>query len=97
MTAKDNIQTASVQGMARRARPEILAMTGYASARSLVAEGGETIFLDANECAFEPFIGAQGLARYPMQQPAPLRLATLPREPPPRLERSHPAAANLQS
>lgn len=72
MTVKDNIQAASVQGMALRARPEILAMTGYASARSIVAERSETIFLDANECAFEPFIGAQGLARYPMQQPAPL-------------------------
>ena len=74
MTAQEleNSGKAEQAGMAQRARPEIRDMKGYASARSLVAESGSTIFLDANECAFEPFIGAEGLARYPMQQPQAL-------------------------
>ena len=55
-------------GMFARARPEIY-MKGYVSARSLVATGGSTVFLDANECPYEPFVGASGLARYLMQQP----------------------------
>ncbi|HBP58139.1 MAG TPA: hypothetical protein DD668_01045 [Alphaproteobacteria bacterium] len=55
--------------MAARARPEIRAMKGYVSARSLVASGASTVFLDANECPYEPFVGASDLARYPMQQP----------------------------
>ena len=59
-------------GICRRARPEILALAGYASARSLQKPGAQTIFLDANECAFDPFIGAVGLSRYPEQQPADL-------------------------
>jgi len=62
----------SNEGMAARARPEILAMKGYVSARSLVAASGSTVFLDANECPYEPFVGASGLARYPMQQPPEL-------------------------
>ena len=36
------------------------------------ATGGSTVFLDANECPYEPFVGASGLARYPMQQPPEL-------------------------
>ncbi len=74
MTAQEleNSGKAEQAGMAQRARPEIRDMKGYASARSLVAESTSTIFLDANECAFEPFIGAEGLARYPMQQPQAL-------------------------
>ena len=56
-------------GICRRARPEILAMAGYTSARSLQLPLAQTIFLDANECAFEPFIGSSGLSRYPSQQP----------------------------
>ena len=60
------------QAMAVRARPEILGMKGYVSARSLVATGDSTVFLDANECPYEPFVGASGLARYPMQQPPEL-------------------------
>ena len=56
----------------QRARPEILAMADYVSARSLQLPGDETVFLDANECAFEPFVGASGLSRYPAQQPAQL-------------------------
>ncbi|MGC6454583.1 MAG: histidinol-phosphate transaminase [Candidatus Puniceispirillaceae bacterium] len=66
----DDIKTDG--GMAARARPEILAMKGYVSARSLVATGDSTVFLDANECPYEPFVGASGLARYPMQQPPEL-------------------------
>ena len=65
-------QTAMSSGMAARARPEIIAMKGYASARSLVESAGSTVFLDANECPYEPFVGASGLARYPMQQPPEL-------------------------
>ena len=53
-------------GMAGRARPEILSMKGYVSARSLVASGANTVFLDANECPYEPYVGASDLARYPM-------------------------------
>lgn len=56
----------------QRARPEILAMAGYVSARSLQLPGSQTIFLDANECAYEPFVGASGLSRYPAQQPQAL-------------------------
>ena len=66
----DDIKTD--EGMAARARPEILAMKGYVSARSLVATGDSAVFLDANECPYEPFVGASGLARYPMQQPPEL-------------------------
>ncbi len=61
-----------IKGMAARARPEIQAMKGYVSARSLVATGNSTVYLDANECPYEPFVGAAGLARYPMQQPPEL-------------------------
>ena len=56
-------------GICQRARPEILAMAGYTSARSLQLPLAQTIFLDANECAFEPFVGSSGLSRYPSQQP----------------------------
>jgi len=56
----------------KRARPEILAMKGYSSARSLYKGSEDTIFLDANECPFEPLIAAQGYARYPDQQPPAL-------------------------
>ena len=72
MASENNSKHVSATGMAGRARPDIVAIKGYASARTLVAEKSETIFLDANECSFEPVIGAEGLARYPMQQPAAL-------------------------
>lgn len=52
-----------------RARPEILAMTAYKSARSLHKSAAGTIFLDANECFYEPYIGAEGLSHYPDKQP----------------------------
>ena len=61
--------------ISQRARPEILAMGGYESARSIEKSNRGTIFLDANECAFEPFIGAQNLSRYPEQQPTALQEA----------------------
>ena len=61
--------------ISQRARPEILAMGGYVSARSIEKSNRGTIFLDANECAFEPFIGAQNLSRYPEQQPTALQEA----------------------
>ena len=61
--------------ISQRARPEILAMGGYVSARSIEKSNRGTIFLDANECAFEPFIGAQNLSRYPEQQPNALQEA----------------------
>ena len=59
--------------ISQRARPEILAMDSYVSARSIEKSNRGTIFLDANECAFEPFIGAQNLSRYPEQQPPALQ------------------------
>ena len=59
--------------ISQRARPEILAMGGYVSARSIEKSTSGTIFLDANECAFEPFVGAHKLSRYPEQQPVALQ------------------------
>ena len=59
--------------ISKRARPEILAMGGYVSARSIEKSTTGTIFLDANECAFEPFVGAHNLSRYPEQQPVALQ------------------------
>ena len=64
--------SSDMTAICQRARPEILAMAGYVSARSLQLPGSETVFLDANECAFEPFVGTSGLSRYPAQQPAQL-------------------------
>ncbi len=52
-----------------RARQEIVAMKAYSSARSLYKSNPDTIFLDANEAPFSPFVGAQSLNRYPDQQP----------------------------
>ncbi|MDA0332447.1 MAG: histidinol-phosphate transaminase [Proteobacteria bacterium] len=70
------VKTAPNSAMiSQRARPEILAMGGYVSARSIEKSNRDTIFLDANECAFEPFIGAQNLSRYPEQQPTALQEA----------------------
>ena len=55
-----------------RARPDIIAMKGYSSARKLHAKKTGTIYLDANECPFEPLVGGEGLSRYPDQQPEEL-------------------------
>lgn len=52
-----------------RARPEILKLKAYSSARSLYQGRDDVVFLDANECPFEPYIGAEGFNRYPDQQP----------------------------
>lgn len=60
------------QSIINRARPDIVAMKGYSSARSMHKKKLGMVFLDANECPYEPFIGAQGLARYPDQQPPKL-------------------------
>ena len=68
-------KTAASHMISQRARPEILAMPGYMSARSIEQSDAGTIFLDANECAFEPFIGARNLSRYPAQQPVDLQHA----------------------
>lgn len=51
------------------ARPEIVAMERYYSARSLYKSQAGVSFLDANECPYEPFIGADKFSRYPDQQP----------------------------
>ena len=70
------VKTAPNSAMiSQRARPEILAMGGYVSARSIEKSNRGTIFLDANECSFEPFIGAQNLSRYPEQQPTAMQEA----------------------
>ena len=61
--------------MAPRARDAIQAMAGYASARSLVGSNADMVFLDANECAFAPYVGARDLERYPEQQPSKLQAA----------------------
>ncbi|MDB2389948.1 histidinol-phosphate transaminase [Alphaproteobacteria bacterium] len=70
-----SIENQSASAIVNRARPEILAMSGYSSARSLQSGAETSIFLDANECPFEPFIGANALARYPSQQPIKLAVA----------------------
>lgn len=61
--------------MGPRARDAIRAMAGYASARSLVGSNADMVFLDANECAFAPYVGARDLERYPEQQPSKLQAA----------------------
>ena len=55
-----------------RARPDIIAMSGYSSARKLHAKKIGTVYLDANECPYEPLVGADGYSRYPDQQPEEL-------------------------
>jgi histidinol-phosphate aminotransferase len=57
-----------VSGLSRLARPEIRALKAYESARSLMAPGGDAIFLDANESPS----GESGLNRYPEPQPRAL-------------------------
>ena len=58
-----------IEALIKRARPEIVEMKSYSSARSLHKGREGLVFLDANECPFEPYIGAENLARYPDQQP----------------------------
>jgi len=73
MMGTDTDSVTESLAICQRARPEILAMPGYVSARSIEKSDGTTVFLDANECAYEPFVGADGLSRYPEQQPAVLQ------------------------
>ncbi len=54
----------------KRARPGILALKPYKSARSMVQGKPGLIYLDANECPYAPMAGALGYNRYPDQQPA---------------------------
>ena len=56
----------------KRARSDIIEIKPYSSARSLYKKQPDMIFLDANECGFEPYIGAENLSHYPDQQPAQL-------------------------
>lgn len=58
-----------VDALIKRARPDVVAMEGYKSARSQTSADDGLVFLDANECAFEPFIGVNGYSRYSGQQP----------------------------
>ncbi len=60
------------QSILNRARPDIVAMKGYSSARSMQKKKTGAGFLNANECPYEPVTGVQGLARYPDQQPPEL-------------------------
>ena len=73
-TETPQMGTAST-GMIGRARQQIVQMKGYSSARSLSGDEETLVFLDANECAHEPFIGARNLARYSTQQPWELQRA----------------------
>lgn len=56
----------------QRARPAVLALKAYSSARSIIQQEGQTVFLDANEMPCEPFIGAKLYSRYAPQQPPQL-------------------------
>ena len=61
--------------IAQRARKTVIEIENYKSARSLYKAQKDTVFLDANEAAFTPFIGAKKYKRYPNQQPADLMAA----------------------
>lgn len=52
-----------------RARTDVREMAPYSSARSIYTEQDGYIFLDANECSYEPYIGSKGNNRYAPQQP----------------------------
>jgi histidinol-phosphate aminotransferase len=54
------------------ARPEILAMKPYSSARKEGEQAAISVFMDANENPFPPYPGSErsfGLNRYPEPQP----------------------------
>jgi histidinol-phosphate aminotransferase len=64
-----------MDAITRLARPEILAMKAYSSARKEGEQRRISIFLDANENPFPPFPATgecEGLNRYPEPQPAHL-------------------------
>ncbi len=56
-------------GIVNRARAEILALEPYKSARSIVQGREGMVYLDANECPYEPMPGVSGYSRYAPQQP----------------------------
>lgn len=60
----------SIDKLLKRARPDVLAMKSYVSARSMHQGREDLIYLDANECPFEPYAGADRLSRYADQQPS---------------------------
>ena len=60
----------NIENIIKLARPEVLKIKSYSSARSQYKFSGENIYIDANECPFEPYIGAENLSRYPEQQPS---------------------------
>jgi len=59
----------------QRARPAILAIKAYSSARSLTKPAPDSVFLDANELPYDPLVGTSGYARYTPQQPPALMKA----------------------
>lgn len=59
----------TTKSITERARKTIQDMAAYSSARSLYKTSDGFVFLDANECSYEPYIGGRGLSRYPSQQP----------------------------
>ena len=69
----------TVPPILQRARPAILAMKAYSSARSLLQAAGagqqHIVFLDANEMPFAPLPGHDAYARYAPQQPPELMAA----------------------
>lgn len=58
--------------IAQRARKTVIEMKAYQSARSKFSADDNMVFLDANECSFEPYVGASSLAHYADQQPSEL-------------------------
>jgi histidinol-phosphate aminotransferase len=65
-------RTPPMDAITRLARPEILAMKPYSSARKEGEQDSIAIFLDANENPYPPFPGdpaCEGLNRYPEPQP----------------------------
>jgi histidinol-phosphate aminotransferase len=64
-----------MEAITRLARPEILAMTPYSSARTAGDQQSMSAYLDANENPYPPFPGGEdlvGLNRYPEPQPGHL-------------------------
>ncbi len=58
------------QSIISRVRRAVVEMSAYSSARSLYNAEDGYIFLDANECSYEPYIGSKNQSRYAGQQPA---------------------------
>lgn len=58
----------SVEKILKKVRPSLLKLQGYKSARSLY-QGQDMVYLDANEIAADPYIGAPSMNRYIPQQP----------------------------